>query len=285
MYIFLEDQWRQEEGSSDGSALYCRFYEATGIAIEFDNVVYVCDRSVGSIKIITELKETTKFLGGLQSIINAFSDHEKHRSYSLKTLDEAISLVSSCDEMLSKNIEIIKLINDDGLPNSLNGSKGSVSAVTVCSIKMLLWSLKKLKENCESFNYNKVNLLSCMILSLENLDSAVNRKQGNQTLVSYAQDFATTIKESIKEVTKWSVHYFTSRERWCPLSDSTVSLASLQFPKRTKNLSGKTPNSDQKREMREWASVNGAVVRQRSCQLSTGDNDGKSRSPSGKRIF
>ena len=101
--------------------------------------------------------------------------------------------------MLSKNIEIIKLINDDGLPNSLNGSKGSVSAVTVCSIKMLLWNLKKLKENCESFNYNKVNLLSCMILSLENLHSAVNRKQGNQTLVPYAQDFATIIKESIKE--------------------------------------------------------------------------------------
>ena len=40
-------------------------------------------------------------LGGLQSIINAFSAHEKHRFYSLKTLDEAISLVSSCDEMLS----------------------------------------------------------------------------------------------------------------------------------------------------------------------------------------
>ena len=106
-----------EEGSRDGSASYFRFYEATGIAVEFDNVVYVCDRSVGSIKIIAELKETAKFLGGLQSIINAFSVHEKHRSYSLKTLDEAISLVSYCDEMLSRNVEIIKSVNGDGLPN------------------------------------------------------------------------------------------------------------------------------------------------------------------------
>ena len=217
------------------------------------------------------MKETAKFSGGLQSIINAFSVHGKPRYYFLKTLDEAISLVSSFDEILYKNVEIINSINGDDLSNSLNGPEGSVSAVTLCSINMLLWGLKKLKENCESFSYTEVNLLSCMRLSV--------------TLVSYAQDFATTIKESIKEVTKWSVHYFTSRERWCPLSDSTVSLASLQFPKRTKNLSGKTPNSDQKREMREWASVNGAVVRQRSCQLSTGDNDGKSRSPSGKRIF
>ena len=91
-----------------------------------------------SIKIITELKETAKFLAGLQSIINTFSVHEKHCSYSLKTLDEAISLVSCCDKMLSRNIEMIKSINSDGLPNSLNGPERSNSAVTVCSIKMLL---------------------------------------------------------------------------------------------------------------------------------------------------
>ena len=94
--------------------------------------------------------------------------------------------------------------------NSLKGPEGSVSAAAVCSIKMRLWGLKKLKENCESFNYNEVNFLSCMTLSVENLHLAVNRTS-EQTLVSYPQDFATTIKESIKAVTKWSDHYFTSR--------------------------------------------------------------------------
>ena len=78
---------------------------------------------------------------------------------------------------------------------------------------MLLWGLKKLKENCQSFNYNEVDLLSCMTLSVENLHSAVNRKKGTQTLISYAQDFATTIAESIKAVIKWSVHYFSSGEQ------------------------------------------------------------------------
>ena len=57
-----------EEGSTDGSASYCYFYEDRGIAVEFDNIFYVCDRSVGSIKSITELKETAKFLGALQSL-------------------------------------------------------------------------------------------------------------------------------------------------------------------------------------------------------------------------
>ena len=32
-----------EEGNRDGSASYCRFHEVTGIAVEFDNVVSVCD--------------------------------------------------------------------------------------------------------------------------------------------------------------------------------------------------------------------------------------------------
>ena len=59
--------------------------------------------------------------------------------------------------------------------NSLKGPEGSVSAAAVCSIKMRLWGLKKLKENCESFNYNEVNFLSGMTLSVENLLSAVNR--------------------------------------------------------------------------------------------------------------
>ena len=108
-----------------------------------------------------------------------------------------------------------------------------------------------------------------MTLFVENQPSAVNRKQDTQTIVSYAQDFATTIKESVKAITKWSVYYFTSRERIYPLPDSAVSLASLQSPKRTKKLSGKTLNSDQKREMREWASANGAVVRQQSCRQET----------------
>ena len=44
-------------------------------------------------------------------------------------------------------------------------------------------------------------------------------------------------------------------------------LGIITIPKNNKDLSGETLNSDQKREMREWASVNVAVVRQQSCRL------------------
>ena len=52
------------EASTDGSASYFYFY---GVSVEFDHVLYVCDRSVHSNKIIKKLKEIAKFLGCLQS--------------------------------------------------------------------------------------------------------------------------------------------------------------------------------------------------------------------------
>ena len=104
--------------------------------------------------------------------------------------------------MLSRNIEIIKSIKGDGPPNSLNGPEVSVCVVNVCSMKMLLRSIKKDKENFESFSYKKVNLLRCMTLSVKNLHSAVNRKEDTQILVHYVQSFATTIEKSKKVVNK-----------------------------------------------------------------------------------
>ena len=38
-----------------------------------------------------------------------------------------------------------------------------------------------------------------MTLSLENLDSTMNKKYGKQTALRYAQSFASLTKESVKE--------------------------------------------------------------------------------------
>ena len=266
VHVFAGDE--KEQGSRDGKVLYSRFYEPTGIAVEFGNVIYVSDKIIGSIKILTPLKETSIFLGALHCIAQAFSVHEKHKQFTVKTLPEAISLVKNCDEVLSKNVDTIRSMNS--ISGSFNGPEGSVSAVTINSIKMLLWGLERLQKNTLDLNYNNVNLLSCMTLSVENLHSTVNKKQTTQTMITYAQSFSIAIKESIKAVTKWGAHYFTSRDTWYPLPDSAISLSELQFPKKSTTSVVKHPlTSDQKREMREWASSNGAVVRQRSCRQET----------------
>ena len=90
-------------------------------------------------------------------------------------------------------------------------------------------------------------------------------------MLSHAQAFGQSIKESLKKTTQWSAHYFTSKERWYPLAENTLSLHQVTLPKRKEMSSTRLErlNPLQKDEMREWASVNGAVVRQRSCRQET----------------
>ena len=47
----------EDEGSRHGTALYSRFYAPSVIAVEFDNVIYVSDSVVGSVKLLRTLKE------------------------------------------------------------------------------------------------------------------------------------------------------------------------------------------------------------------------------------
>ena len=81
----------------------------------------------------------------------------------------------------------------------MNGPERSVSATTVRSLHLLGFRLTQLKNNTEKFAYRNLNMLSSMTLSLENLDSAVNKKHGTQTVLTYAQSFASSTKESVKE--------------------------------------------------------------------------------------
>ena len=81
---------------------------------------------------------------------------------------------------------------------SLNGPEGSVSGATV-DLLHLRFGLTQLENNTEKLGYRNINMLSCMVLYLENLDSTVNKKHGTQTVLTYAQSFASSSKESIKE--------------------------------------------------------------------------------------
>ena len=95
-YNYGEDQTfagGNERSSRDRTALYARFYTPIGITVELDNVAHVSDSSTSSIKLITLLKETAEFLDVLHSLTKEYSLHEKHASYTLKTIDEVTKLV------------------------------------------------------------------------------------------------------------------------------------------------------------------------------------------------
>ena len=199
----------ESEGSKDGSAEFSRFYNPSGLAVEFDNVVYVSDYSTGSIRILTTLSETSKFLKALGNLADAFSIHESKQEFKLQSLPDAILLVERCVEVIQKNTDLIRE-NDPSLPKSLNGPEGSVSAVSLESLHIVLWALKRLGTISATYNIKGWNLLSCVTLDVENLHSSVNQQQGVQTMLSYAQSFASSVKEALKRTTQWAAYYFTS---------------------------------------------------------------------------
>ena len=129
-----------EHSSTDGTALHSRFYTTTGIAISESSTSYI--------KLITPLKRTAEFLDALQNLAKAFSLHEKHASYSLKTIDEAMKLVEQCVSVTPNNIDHIRHDRNLGL-KSLNGPEGSVSAATVDSLHLLDFGLRQPKNNTE----------------------------------------------------------------------------------------------------------------------------------------
>ena len=100
---------------------------------------------------------------------------------------------------IQSNVDHIRHDRNIGL-KILNEPEGSVLAATVDSLHLLDFGMRQLKDNSEKPGYRNINLLSCMILSLENLDSTVNKKHSTQTILKYAQSFASSMKESVKQL-------------------------------------------------------------------------------------
>ena len=86
-------------------------------------------------------------------------------------------------------------------------------------------------------------------------------------MLQHARSFSSSIQESVKSLTNWSAFYYTSNQaRWYPPLESGLKLDELCFPK---PADPKQFEDDKKVLLREWASLNGAVVRQRSVRQET----------------
>ena len=162
-------------GTQDGPVGTCQFQQPIAICTEFNSVAYVCDARTNSIKIITQLKETAKFLQGVGKLYKAFSVHNKGEKYQTHTLQESSDLLSDCKATISEFEKSVQSIEDIG-NRSLNGPEGCVAAVTVKSVDLLHWGIKQLSHNLDKFCYEKSNLLSCLTLDVEHLHATSHRK-------------------------------------------------------------------------------------------------------------
>ena len=116
----------------------------------------------------------------------------------------------------------------------------------------------QLQSNLEDYEKYDVNLLSSMTLDIEHLHSTVNYKQGFQSMLQYARSFASSIKESLKSLTQWSTYYYTSKDSWYHLPENSIHCIDMKMPP---PLPPAKMTGENKKIMREWASVNGRAGR------------------------
>ena len=245
----------REEGSVDGKVKDCRFQQPMGLCTEAEGVIYICDAQTNSIKICTKMVECAEFLNSIGQLYDAFSIHCKGAAYSVKSADEALSLVHQCKELLDRNTNEIRM--STGITTTLNGPQGNVSAKTVASVALVEWGLKRLYTNLQPFNYSATNLLSCMTLDVENCHSTVHIKQANMSMMEYCRSFGLTMKESIKRVTHWAAYYHTSRKSWYPKPEETIPFSKVPLIEPLPVVDILKSNCD---IMRDWASAFGAAV-------------------------
>jgi len=196
-----------------------------GIATEFDRVVYVCDAQVKSIKLMSRMNHFAKILRVVGTIYEAFCFHNKGASYKTKTTEEAIGLVCLCKTTLEEHEYQIRA--ESNMTGVLNGPKGHVSAKTVGSVQFMKWGLLRLAHILGEYNFQSLNLLSCMTLDVENCHPTIHAKKVNMYRLTYARSFGATMKESVKHATHWVAYYHTSRRSWYPKRNTMVSLQSV----------------------------------------------------------
>ena len=74
------------------------------------------------------------------------------------------------------------------------------------------WGLERLTDILGEYDYQALNLLSCMTLDVENYQATVHSKKANLSKPEYARSFGATVKESVKRATSWAAYYHTSRK-------------------------------------------------------------------------
>ena len=92
------------EGNNDGMASRTEFYQPTGLCVEFNCVVYVCDVQTNCTKILTSLKQTATFLNAVGKIYKGFSVHEEHQPLASKRQSSSlVVLFGSCVAMTTQS--------------------------------------------------------------------------------------------------------------------------------------------------------------------------------------
>ena len=252
-------------GNDDGDCMASSFSQPVGVACEHANNVYVVDAQTGCLKLISNITGIVNFLFHLKLLYRAFSVHQKKTQADKLPLNEAIHCVQQLLTYLEGHTrEVQKLLGTD---KKTNGPEGTVADRTIISIRMILQGLQQLRDILTSIQTTiQIDLYSCLTTDCENFHAIGHLKDDTPTLLQYAKMLASTVHESVKRVTPWSVYYFTSPDSYYPIPGGDHRYATKIHKLSKPPHNAITLTQPQIQQMRGWANEYGRCVRQRSVR-------------------
>lgn len=156
------------------------------ICMECNQSVFVTDAQTGSLKVITTIERYRAVLKTFgTSIQGAVSVHLKNQKVPKLSLNEAVQNLETLDNFLKETVGNLMEIFDK--PCKPSGMVGTVSSQTSSSAKMILDSLKALKQLLQELNPTyEIDLHACLTVQVENVHAVCHFKKQLPTLLQYA---------------------------------------------------------------------------------------------------
>ncbi|CAC5360409.1 unnamed protein product [Mytilus coruscus] len=215
------------KGYKDGTNNSSRFSQPFGICTE-GNSVFVTDPACGRIAVVSDLFGTRMFLKSLGLLYRAFGIHEKGNKYPKIDLKSTVERVYDAKSFVQEHVQNAKNVQQLHV-NVTNGPQGTVSNKTCRSIQILHSGISELTRNVHVLSSGQYRTEASTLLTsiVENLHAVSHLRHQTFSMLEYARDFSTIIRESLKRVSVWSVKYFTHPNSYYPVPNSNMPLSDV----------------------------------------------------------
>ena len=185
------------------------------------------------------------------------------------SLKQAKQNVKKIDNYVGGTVSKVKERYQLSETSATNGPQGTVSQKTQVSVSLLKKEMDRLNVIDVNPEFAEDILLETLLtIQVENLHAVSHFKHETFTVLQYALDFGTIVKESIKRTSRWAAKYYTHDRSAVSLS-AVATMAPLP-------REGITPGMEE--QMKEWLESY-RPVRQRTVRSETTKDEARALSP------
>ena len=182
------------------------------------------------------------------------------------SLKQAKQNITNIDNYVRGTVSKVKERYQLSETSATNGPQGTMSQKTQLSVSLLKKGMDRLYMNVMDVNPEFAD-----DIMLETLHAVSHFKHETFTVLQYAHDFGTIVKESIKRTSRWAAKYYIHDRSYYPVPQSAVPLSAVATMAPLPS-EGITPGMEE--QIKEWLESY-RPVRQRTVRSeTTKDKDG-----------